>query len=183
MELPEELFPDEPRPDETDVEPPWSLGHDGRAIAGMRRERRKRERERKKGRDCDHKSNKEKKKKLVSLCQMSDDDFIDVAATMASGSIGGSASGDGALRALSGSLHGGGAGGGRMSTATTTTSTSSQHLDRQSSPPAPASSSRRGWFSSLFGGAGAAIPAAVQAARSKTVSRLDRERIEREERD
>jgi len=31
---------------------------------------------------------------------------------MASGSIGGSASGDGALRALSGSLHGGGAGGG-----------------------------------------------------------------------
>ena len=72
-----------------------------------------------------------------------------------------------------------------MGMATTSASTSSQHLNRRLLPllllllP---SSSRRGWFSSLFGGAGAAIPAAVQAARSKTVSRLERKR-EREKKD
>ena len=98
----------------------------------------------------------------------SDDDFIDVAATVAgvassSSPVNGGGIGDGndALRALSGRLGDDGA----MSA-----STSSQH-QHQTLPPAasaPPHHSRRGWFSSLFGGGGA-FPAAVQAARSKTV--------------
>lgn len=101
---------------------------------------------------------------------MSDDDFVDVAATVASSSSvhgsGGVGDGNDAFRALSGRL-------GDDDGAVMSASTSSQH---QTLPPAasPQHSSRRGWFSSLFGGGGA-FPAAVEAARSKTVRAREEE--------
>ena len=105
---------------------------------------------------------------------MSDDDFIDVAATVAGVSSsspsvhGGGGFGDGndALRALSGRL-GGDDDGGAMPSASASTS-SQHHQSRPSASAPPHHRSKRGWFSSLFGGGGV-LPSAVQAARFKTV--------------
>ena len=100
----------------------------------------------------------------------SDDDFIDVAATVAGAPVspfgGGGAFGDGndALRALSGDDGG-------ATSASTSRQSPPPVAASASAPPAPRHHSRRGgWFSSLFGGGGA-FPAAVQAARSRTVRR------------
>ena len=105
----------------------------------------------------------------------SDDDFIDVAATVAASSsragVGIAGDGSDALRALSGHVSGGGDDG---------ASTSSQHRHQSPSPvaaasaPPPRHSRRGGWFSSLFGGGGA-FPA-----RSKTVRRRDQKLGKRE---
>ena len=148
----------------------------------LRREREERKTERKRKHLC----RAEIEKKLVgdrrSLCKKtemsaSDDDFVDVAAVAASSSLaGGGGFGDGndALRALSGHLDGG-----AMMSSSASASTSSQQPAAPA--PLPHHSSRRSWFSSLFGGGGA-FPAAVQAARSRTV-RERRKSLERRERE
>ena len=104
----------------------------------------------------------------------SDDDFIDVAATVAGGGDGDAALSAGGLDLGRSSSTGAAA----LLRRSPSPSTSEQQRDRRRPSPsasAPTPHSRRGWFSSIFGGGGA-LPAAVQAARSKTVREMERRR-------